>query len=398
MKTSVFRCAGFLSVFLFVLVTVVCPVSAGDEDVLYTTGFEAGPGDWSTDNSLWEVGAPAAGVGGCYEGAQCAGTRTGPTAGRLISPPVVLPSIAGDEEIHLSFHHWFSYGPDFQGSGTIEVSHFNFEEDEWSQWEPLGDSFVGKSTVWSLGEVDLTAYCGRPVRVAFKSDSGKRDDASWHVDAVEIWKSGNSFALQAATAVKPVISSFKINNGAATTTKRKVVLNNTATGVPIAYKASESSTFTGATWQTYSKNPSFTLSAGVGYKTVYFKVKNAAGVSTVVKDTIRLTDPLGGTWTGRWNSEHGSSGPLKVVVTQTASGYTGKLTITNPLCGTLSDLPAIITLSGNIVKCVVWTSCSGINIKMQLTQGILSGNTINGSYIVYGNGEPFDSGTFILNK
>jgi hypothetical protein len=398
MKRSVLNYAGFLSVFLVVLFLIACPVSAGNEDVLYTTGFEGGLGDWSTDNGLWEVGASAAGVAGCYEGAQCAGTRTGPTAGRLISPPVVLPSVAGDEEIHLSFHHWFSYGPDFQGSGTIEISSFNFENDEWSQWEPLGDSFVGESTAWSPAEVDLTAYCGKPVRVAFKSDSGKRDDAGWHVDAVEIWKSGNSFALKAATAVKPVVSSFKINNGAATTTKRKVILNNTATGVPTVYMASESSTFTGATWKTYSKNPSFTLSAGPGYKTVYFKVRNAAGVSTVVKDTIELTDPLGGTWNGGWKSDHGSSGPLKVVVTQTASGYAGKLTITNPLCGTLLNLPATITLSGNIVKCVVWTSCVGINIKMQLTQGILSGNTINGPYIVYGNGDPFDTGTFILNK
>ena len=86
----------------------------------------------------------------------------------------------------------------------------------------------------------------------------------------------------------PVVTSFVINSGAATTTNVVVTLNNAATYSPTDYMASESDSFSGATWQSYSTAPSFTLSIGVGTRTVYFKVKNEAGESGVVNDTIFL--------------------------------------------------------------------------------------------------------------
>jgi len=52
--------------------------------------------------------------------------------------------------------------------------------------------------------------------------------------------------------------------------------------------ASESQDFAGAIWQAYSRAPKFTLSAGSGTKTVYFKVSNSAGPSVAVSDTIQL--------------------------------------------------------------------------------------------------------------
>ncbi len=91
----------------------------------------------------------------------------------------------------------------------------------------------------------------------------------------------------------PVISSFKINNGAATTVNPAVILTNTCTGETSAsaaqYLTSESPDFAGATWVPYRSVPLFTLSGGDGVKTVYFKVKNSAEVeSTVTSDTISL--------------------------------------------------------------------------------------------------------------
>ena len=85
---------------------------------------------------------------------------------------------------------------------------------------------------------------------------------------------------------KPAVTMFKINNGASITTSRKVTLNNTCTGIPRYYMASESPFFSGATWKNYATAPSFTLSTGNGTKTVHFKVKNSAGESAVVSDTI----------------------------------------------------------------------------------------------------------------
>ncbi len=92
-----------------------------------------------------------------------------------------------------------------------------------------------------------------------------------------------------ASFVSVNVTSFAINSGAATTTYPVVTLNNTCAGAPTQYMASESFDFSGASWLAYGTAPSFTLSTGTGgTKTVYFKVKNASGESSVVSDTIDL--------------------------------------------------------------------------------------------------------------
>jgi hypothetical protein len=49
------------------------------------------------------------------------------------------------------------------------------------------------------------------------------------------------------------------------------------------------SSFTGAVRQTCSTNPSFTLRAGSGVKTVYFKVQDGSGTeSAAARATIRM--------------------------------------------------------------------------------------------------------------
>jgi len=99
-------------------------------------------------------------------------------------------------------------------------------------------------------------------------------------------------AVKSATIqliVVPVLQSLQINGGATSTSNRTVTLNNTTTGgTPTYYITSQSPTFAGAVWKPYSTDPSFTLSATEGPKTVYFKVKNVAGVSSVLPANIML--------------------------------------------------------------------------------------------------------------
>jgi alpha-tubulin suppressor-like RCC1 family protein len=99
------------------------------------------------------------------------------------------------------------------------------------------------------------------------------------------------FALRATEALAaPEVSSFKINNGAATTANPAVTLPNAcedAASGTHTYMASESSDFTSATWQPYAPVPLFILSGGDGVKTVYFKVKDRFNaVSAVTSATI----------------------------------------------------------------------------------------------------------------
>jgi hypothetical protein len=111
------------------------------------------------------------------------------------------------------------------------------------------------------------------------------------------FKVKNSFAesspaksdtITVSGGLPPVVTSFKINAGAASTANSMVTLNNTGTNSPMYYAVSESPTFVGATWQTYSTAPKITLSAESGTKTVYFKTMNIFGESYVVSDTIFL--------------------------------------------------------------------------------------------------------------
>ncbi|MCE5228253.1 pre-peptidase C-terminal domain-containing protein [bacterium] len=89
----------------------------------------------------------------------------------------------------------------------------------------------------------------------------------------------------------PTINAFSINNGASTASNRTVTLNNTCSTTPSLYMASESSSFSGASWKTWSKSPSFTLGDGNVTKRVYFKVKNAYGMeSDAVNDSIALQE------------------------------------------------------------------------------------------------------------
>lgn len=95
--------------------------------------------------------------------------------------------------------------------------------------------------------------------------------------------SGQNIAM---VPLAPNLSSFYINNNASSTTNKTVTLNNSATNNPTHYMASESSSFSGASWISYSSAPNFTLSSGFGTKTVYLKVKNGGGESNSRNDSI----------------------------------------------------------------------------------------------------------------
>ena len=98
-----------------------------------------------------------------------------------------------------------------------------------------------------------------------------------------------------STPVTPTITNLAINHGDTLTINPVVTLNNVCTETPTFYMASESGAFTGASWQTYSTSPTFTFSSANGSKTVYFKVKNTAGESTVVNETITLNNDIAAT-------------------------------------------------------------------------------------------------------
>src|SRR5208283_4401190 len=130
-----------------------------------------GFGDWSADNGVWDVGAPTVGPGKAYDGTNCVGTGLTGNApasqsSRLISPVFVVP--AATNYPRLRWWQWFQFGSSSSGSdgGNVQISTNN-----GTSWQTL-TSVGGTSGGWSDSLVDLTAYAGQSVQVAFQFHSG----------------------------------------------------------------------------------------------------------------------------------------------------------------------------------------------------------------------------------
>ncbi len=161
-------------------------------------GFELGLGDWSSETGIWEVGVPTSGpttnaLGWrAYAGTNCAatvldGNYTEDRSSRLVSPPFVVPT----DNPRLRFWHWFSIGAHDFCQVQIKVG--------TNSWVNLGAQYTGACGVWSRPSLDLSAYVGSTVQVAFYLEShndffGSSVGPGWYVDEVMVLSGGPSFS------------------------------------------------------------------------------------------------------------------------------------------------------------------------------------------------------------
>ncbi len=161
--------------------------------------------------------------------------------------------------------------------------------------------------------VTLNNTCSNAPARYMASESPAFDGAEWRVyalaptftlsdgagDKTVYFKVSNAAGESAVVSdtlaqplAKPVVTSFALNAGGAGTRGRTVTLDSVCSGVPGDYQASATSTFDGgaAPWLPYSLAPTFELPAGKGTKTVYFRVRNALGMSATKSDTITLDE------------------------------------------------------------------------------------------------------------
>lgn len=150
--------------------------------------FEAGIGDWSADNGVWEIGKPTSGPTTAHSGQNCAATILSgnyPTYTNtlLISPEIKL--ITEPNEVPgLYFWHWFRineddfYGPD-QGFVMISVNR--------GTWKTIAGPYSGISERWTQSYADLSAYADSTVRIAFAFYSSQRaENCGWFIDDIRI--------------------------------------------------------------------------------------------------------------------------------------------------------------------------------------------------------------------
>lgn len=96
--------------------------------------------------------------------------------------------------------------------------------------------------------------------------------------------------------VSPVISSFQIDNGAAQTDSTTVTLTNTVTdGSPLMRTRFSNDGATWSAWEPYAATKSWTLTSGLGMKTVWCSFEDVHGHVAgdgLVSDTIELVSTL----------------------------------------------------------------------------------------------------------
>ena len=158
-------------------------------------GFEAGLGDRSVDVPTWEVGVPTSGPATnsagyrAHSGTNCAATVLAGNYGwnvdtRLISPPFPVPS-SGNQA--LRFWQWYNF---VNALDFVEITTGN---GSWQTISPtnisVGSAARTSNGQWTNASVDLSAYSGQTVQVAFHFQSGGSSYGNapgWYVDDLSL--------------------------------------------------------------------------------------------------------------------------------------------------------------------------------------------------------------------
>lgn len=147
---------------------------------VFDGGFEHAPSDWSVADGTWEIGSPSSGPNSARTGTNCAatilaGNYANNVDSRLISPRFTVPVATNAT---LNFWHWYNFN---NALGFVEIS-TNLGND-WNQISPTYSN--GSLTGWTNVSLNLNAYAGQTVQVAFRFGSfGIYNAPGWYVDDV----------------------------------------------------------------------------------------------------------------------------------------------------------------------------------------------------------------------
>ena len=184
-------------------------VVARAETAYWSDNFETNAGSRWTTNSVWQIGAPTIGPSinaagyRTFSGSHCAttGLKSGAPAGvdrRLIctnyngSNYLTIP--AANQTPRLRFWQWFNF---VNGEGFVEI-----QQAGTTNWQTismtnnsLGNIANTGGGIWSRPSLDLSAYAGQNVQIAFHFISGGDygTDLGWYVDDVSVVTSPPKF-------------------------------------------------------------------------------------------------------------------------------------------------------------------------------------------------------------
>ena len=147
--------------------------------------------NWSVDNGVWDIGAPLTGpvtnsVGlRALQGTNCAasvldGSYPASSSSRLIrNSAFVVPSASQNPRIQ--FWHWYEFSGNSYGVVQIKSG-----TNAWTDLSPR--YYATGGGVWTRPVVDLKAYAGKAVQIAFQIATDGNVADGWCVDEVRFVK------------------------------------------------------------------------------------------------------------------------------------------------------------------------------------------------------------------
>jgi hypothetical protein len=119
--------------------------------------------------------------------------------------------------------------------------------------------------------------------------AGIANTTTWNFTTVAAGGGGGGGYNPPTDTTPPTNTSITINSGAADTASQSVTLTLGATEAA-QMMISNSADFSGSGWETFATSKTWSLTSGIGIKTVYAKFKDTAGnMSTAISDTINMT-------------------------------------------------------------------------------------------------------------
>lgn len=158
-----------------------------------TESFENGQGDWNVDTGVWQVGAPTSGPNAVHSGTNClatvlAGNYPDDQTSRFISPPFIVPAIG--QNPRLKYWHWYSF---ITTNGVaVDSGKVQIQVGGSGTWVDLSGQYHNNSGGWTQTSLDLSAYAGQSVQVAFYFEShsyaGNTNTVSsgWYIDDITL--------------------------------------------------------------------------------------------------------------------------------------------------------------------------------------------------------------------
>lgn len=166
------------------------------QSAMFSENFEAGIGNISIENGLWEIGVTTSSPSVAHSGENAACTVLNAdypdnVSSRMSLFPVRLPAINGDDEIQLIFYQWFVFGGGSSALGSrSDFGRVQVREETspgvFGDWVSLS-IYSGASPEWTRTLVDLSAYSGKVIQIGFLLDQGFGGvGPGWCVDSLLI--------------------------------------------------------------------------------------------------------------------------------------------------------------------------------------------------------------------